>query len=101
MPADYHSHTPLCHHAEGSSTRPGGVYVDNSGAFEIFIATGGNVGMYKAVHAALRAAWAAAAPTGRPWTLLDVGTGSGLGLLPLTPTLSLKKGEGVFARQLP
>ena len=47
----------VCHHAEGSaSTRPGGVYVDSAGAFEIFIATGGNVGMYEAVHAALRAA---------------------------------------------
>lgn len=47
-------------------------------AFTEFASGGGNVGLYRAVHKALRAEFAAH----RPGRLLDIGTGEGHGLLP-------------------
>ena len=50
-------------------------------AFSAFARGGGNVGLYQRTHAALRARYAALRPT----SLLDVGTGEGLALLPALP----------------
>lgn len=47
-------------------------------AFTAFASGGGNVGLYRAVHRALRSEYA----EHRPARLLDVGTGEGHGLLP-------------------
>jgi hypothetical protein len=57
-----------------------GVYVTGE-AFGAFIRGGGNVPLYAAVSAALRAAY----PRGAPFALLDVGVGDGLALLPALP----------------
>jgi len=59
--------------AEGKS----GVYVDGE-AFAAFIRAGGNVGLYEAVNAALRRVY----QEYETLTLLDVGVGDGLALLP-------------------
>lgn len=60
------------------------VYV-NGEAFGAFIRGGGNVGLYAAVSAALRQAYAAY----ESLRLLDIGPGDGLALLPaLTPAVS-------------
>lgn len=56
------------------------VYVSGE-AFGAFIRGGGNVPLYQAVSAALRAAY----PHDREFTLLDVGVGDGLALLPALP----------------
>lgn len=55
-----------------------GVYEVGVDAFELFIRTGGNVGLYKSIGAALAGNWA----DFRNWSILDIGTGTGLGLLP-------------------
>ena len=55
-----------------------GVYEAGVDAFELFIRTGGNVGLYKAIGAALAHSWTDCSN----WSLLDIGTGSGLGLIP-------------------
>lgn len=47
-------------------------------AFTAFATGGGNVGLYRAAHAALRGVYA----RHRPARLLDIGTGEGHGLLP-------------------
>lgn len=57
-----------------------GVYVSGA-AFGAFIRGGGNVPLYQAVSAALRAAY----PRGESFALLDVGVGDGLALLPALP----------------
>jgi hypothetical protein len=57
-----------------------GVYVTGE-AFGAFIRGGGNVPLYKAVSAALREAY----PHDEPFSLLDVGVGDGLALLPALP----------------
>jgi hypothetical protein len=56
------------------------VYVSGE-AFGAFIRGGGNVPLYQAVSAALRAAY----PRESEFTLLDVGVGDGLALLPALP----------------
>jgi hypothetical protein len=62
--------------AEGKA----GVYVTGE-AFGAFIRGGGNVPLYTAVSAALRAAY----PRTGPFSLLDVGVGDGMALLPALP----------------
>ncbi len=47
-------------------------------AFTAFVSGGGNVGLYRATHRALRDEYAAH----HPYRLLDIGTGEGHGLLP-------------------
>ena len=64
-----------------------GVYMDNADAFELFVSSGGNVGMYDAIDVALSDAWyrsgcGGGSGSGNGWSLLDVGTGGGRGLLP-------------------
>lgn len=56
------------------------VYVSGE-AFGAFIRGGGNVPLYQAVSGALRRAY----PPGEPFTLLDIGVGDGLALLPALP----------------
>lgn len=56
------------------------VYVTGE-AFGAFIRGGGNLPLYRAVSDALREAY----PHGEPFTLLDVGVGDGLALLPALP----------------
>ena len=69
---------------EAGEEEDGGVYVDSADAFEIFVTTGGNVAMYEAVDRALSAAWQGngSGSGSAEWSLLDVGTGGGLGLCP-------------------
>jgi hypothetical protein len=76
----------------------GGVYVDSADAFELFVSTGGNVGMYEALDVAISEAWRSSSGSsgGGAWSLLDVGTGGGLGLIP-----ALKRTAGSPDGQLP
>ncbi len=55
-----------------------GVYVDGA-AFAVFVREGGNVGLYAALSAALRERYAAC---GTGFSLLDIGVGDGMALLP-------------------
>ena len=74
-----------------------GVYSDGADAFELFISNGGNTGMYCALGRALVSAWPAMKPWGEQgWSLLDVGTGSGLGLAPAL-ALGGRSGCGISA----
>jgi hypothetical protein len=65
------------------SAGPASVYLSGE-AFGVFIRGGGNRPLYAALSAALSAIYAA----GEPLTLLDIGVGDGMALLPaLTPEL--------------
>lgn len=65
-----------------------GVYEAGVDAFEVFIRTGGNVGLYKAVAAALAGNW----PKFHGWNMLEIGTGTGLGLIPaLQQTAAIRR----------
>jgi hypothetical protein len=75
------------------------VYIDNADAFELFVSTGGNVRMYEAIDVALHDAWynnGSGGSSRNSWSLLDVGTGGGLGLLP-----ALSRTANVADRHLP
>ena len=64
--------------------RASGSVYQHADSFELFIRSGGNVGLYAAMGDALCAAW----PCQSEWSLLDIGTGTGLGL---APALSLRR----------
>ncbi len=75
-----------------------GVYIDSADAFELFVSTGGNVEMYEAIDVALHDAWhsGSGGSSRKGWSLLDVGTGGGLGLLP-----ALSRTASTADRELP
>jgi hypothetical protein len=63
---------------EGHGSEGGGSVYDQPAAFEAFIRGGGNIPLYSAVSAALADLY----DEHRPVTLLDVGCGDGMALLP-------------------
>ena len=71
------------------------VYMDNADAFELFVSSGGNVGMYEAIDIAMNDAYynsghGGGSGSSNGWSLLDVGTGGGRGLFPaLSRTASM------------
>ena len=84
---------------ESSGGGDSSVYFEGVDAWETFVRTGGNVGMYESTASALRKAWqeestkagslsssnsaSSASSVSSSWSLLDVGVGSGMALLPV------------------
>lgn len=76
--------------AHGDPAECGARVYDSAAAFTAFARGGGNVGLYRATHQALRSCYA-----GHPeLRLLDLGTGEGHALLPaLTPEVAVRVAE--------